>query len=140
MARWKREAAENPRLVAIVERFHLTHLLNYEHVEWHHMANLDARLSELGTKLCLITAHPDELRRRLKARSASWGEFLNETRTASLPERKPITERTSRLLRRSATGSPRAREAFGLQQLEIDTTSLQPSSAVEHVLDALFVG
>jgi hypothetical protein len=137
MTRWKRDALTNPRLTAVIERFHLTHALNYEHVEWQDVAELDSRMAHLGTQLCLVTAHPEELRRRLVSRGPSWGGFLNEPgQRRRLTGSPTLAERVDYFIAQQQALFELAKRS-AMQRLEIDTTSLDPSGAAERVLEAL---
>ncbi len=76
--RWSRDNAANPRFVVVFERFHLTHVLNYDDVVWRDVAGIDAELAEMGFDLCVLTARRMELEQRLAARGADWSAFLAE--------------------------------------------------------------
>lgn len=78
MSRWQDEQARNPRLAGVFERFHISHVLTYEHLCWEDMIVLDRELADLGFELCLVMASPSELRHRLLHDRAGWGTFLGE--------------------------------------------------------------
>jgi hypothetical protein len=79
MTRWQEGCLSNPRVIAVIERFHLSHVLNYEHIDWDHVADIDGLLAEIGIRLCLVITHADELRRRIcDDRGGAWGAFLTE--------------------------------------------------------------
>jgi hypothetical protein len=137
MARWKREGLANPRFVAIVERFHLTHALNYAAIEWSHVVDIDERLASIGAVLGVTTAHPSDLRKRLASRGPDWGAFLSEQgQRHHLPEIASPNERADYFIaQQAALRELAARSAMSL--VEIDTSSLAPEAAAERLLDHL---
>lgn len=138
MTRWKRARLENPRFVAIVERFHLTHVLNYAHLEWSDVSDLDRDLASIGAGLCVTTASPDELRARLTSRGPDWGTFLSDPgQRRHLPEVASPTERVDYLIAQQAALRELAARS-SMTRVEIDTSALVPEAAAERVLDLLF--
>jgi hypothetical protein len=137
MTRWKRDHLENPRFVAIVERFHLTHVLNYAHLEWSDVAALDRQLASLGAALCVTTAAQRELRARLASRGPDWGTFLREPgQRHHLRNDSSPTERADYFVAQQATLRELAARS-SMTRIEIDTSALTPEAAAERVLDHL---
>jgi thymidylate kinase len=135
MTRWKDAGLENPRFAAIIERFHLTHALNYAHLEWTDVAALDVRLAQVGTKLCLVTASPDELCKRLASRGPDWGSFLHEPgQRRRLTGAPSALERDRYFVEQQAALRELAKRST-LERIELDTTDLDPSSAAERLLE-----
>lgn len=140
MTRWKRDGLENPRFVALVERFHLTHVLNYAKLEWSDVANLDRRLASLGAVLCVTTAGPDELHARLASRGPDWGRFLSEPgQRRHLPEAASPTEWADYFIAQQAALRDLAARS-SMTRIELDTSALVPEAAAERVLDLLLAG
>ena len=137
MTRWKRDQLESPRFTAIVERFHLTHVLNYAHLEWSDVAALDQRLASLGAVLCVTTADPDDLRVRLASRGPDWGAFLHEPgQRHRLPEAATPSQRADYFIAQQAALRELATRS-SMTGFEIDTSALAPESAAERVLELL---
>ena len=138
MSRWNDLACANPRTVAVLERFHISHVLNYEHLAWSHVLDLDRDLADLGFSLCLVTAQPDEIRRRIQARGSDWGAFLEEPgqrdhfRASASPAAVAdyFIRQQDELLELSIRS--------GLRPLTIDTTAMDPSVAAENLLRFAF--
>jgi thymidylate kinase len=138
MTRWTAERRTNARFLAILERFHLTHVIGYPHVQWQDVADLDATLATLGVHLCVLRLDPAELRRRIRSdRSAGWGTFLAEPghRDAftHAPDDDEKAEHFTRQQERLLTLAARSR----MPRLELDTTTLSPAECARRVLDVL---
>ena len=139
MTRWKQGRLENQRFVAIVERFHLTHVLNYAHLEWRDVSDLDRQLTRIGAVLGVVTASPKELRARLSSRGPDWGTFLSEPgQRRHLPEAASPTERADYFIAQQAALRELA-ACSSMTRVEIDTSALVPEAAAERVL-ALLIG
>lgn len=69
-----------------LERFHLTHVFRFPHMSWDHVADIDHRLKQLGTILCLLTVSAETLEKRLfSRRNECWLNYLKRygnTKTA----------------------------------------------------------
>jgi hypothetical protein len=138
MRAWRSERRQNPRLGVVLERFHLTHALAYEHLGWEHVEGVDARLAELGFALCLIVASPAELRRRLsEERGAAWTAFLTEPGTRDhLPPGSSWEARIDALLRQQ-DGYRALAARSRLPVLEIDTSHAAPADSAAAILERL---
>jgi hypothetical protein len=158
MERWARERLPNPRLVAVLERFHLSHLLNYQHLAWADVVGIDEQLAAIGFHLCLVTASAPELERRFAAdrgegdegpagpeqgaprasRDAPWGSFLAEEgqrhRLAAPPS--SAAEAAAYYIRQQDEALALAARSR-LPQVRIDTTTTPAEAAAEQVLDVL---
>lgn len=138
MSCWTAAASENPKTLAVLERFHLSHVLNYEHLAWPDVVDLDSDLAALGLTLCLVTARPDEIRRRVRSRGLGWGEFLwevgqrNQLRGSSTPDvvADYFIRQQDELLELATRSC--------LLSVEIDTTAVQPQDAAGNLLVSAF--
>lgn len=140
MTRWQEHNLGNPRLTAVIERFHLTHVLNYEHLDWHDVTEIDAQLAEIGVRLCLVTAAPAELRRRLRGdRAGAWGAFLTEPGQRGHFAEPPDDEAKCRYFLAQQEDMLTLAERSRMPKLLVDTTTLSPRAAAEMVLAALAV-
>ena len=74
---WCRNNQINMRIPYILERFHLTHVYQYEHMNWHDVSAIDSHLKKLNCKLCLLITGPEELGKRLfTGRDAQWMNYI----------------------------------------------------------------
>lgn len=138
MTRWKQDRLANPRFVAIVERFHLTHVLNYAHLEWSDVVDLDRQLASVGTVLCVTTASSDLLRARLGSRGPDWGTFLSEPgQRHHLLEAASFTERADYFIAQQTALRELAKRS-SMARVELDTSVLAPEAGAERVLELLF--
>ena len=138
MTRWHEENVGNPRVTAVIERFHLTHVLNYEHIEWAHMEDIDRRLANIGICLCLVIAAPHELRRRICAdRSGAWGSFLSEPGQRGHFAEHPSDEAKARYFVRQQEALLTLAERSRMPTSQVDTTKASPLLAADAVLKLL---
>ena len=63
-ADWCDPEQEAHYLFFILERFHLTHVIHYDYIDWRQMQDIDHRLDPIGGKLILLTSEYDSLRKR----------------------------------------------------------------------------
>jgi hypothetical protein len=133
-SRWNDPACENPRTLAVLERFHLSHVLNYEHLAWSDVEDLDRDLAELGLTLCLVTAHPDEIRSRIRTRGPDWGSFLQEIGQRNHLRGTTNPDVVADYFIRQQDELLKLASNSRLLQQEIDTTAVQPSDAAENLL------
>ncbi len=62
----------------VIERFHLTHLIDYAYLRWGDLQPVDAALGALGCRMCLFVVDGDTLRRRLfRPRWPGWLSYLD---------------------------------------------------------------
>ena len=74
---WCAAGRTNMRLTYVLERFHLTHVCHYPHIDWGHVEETDRRLAQLDGKLCLLTADEATLEQRvITGRGEEWRRFL----------------------------------------------------------------
>lgn len=75
---WSARGRTAHRFGFLLERFHLTHAVQYPHLDWSDLEKIDARLGELNCKLAILTVPPETLRDRLfsPARDESWFAYL----------------------------------------------------------------
>jgi hypothetical protein len=138
MARWQGANLGNPRMVAVIERFHLTHVLNYEHLDWAHVVDIDAQLAELGIYLCSVIAAPSELRRRLSSdRADAWGSFLSEPGQRGCFAEHPSDEAKARYFAKQQEALLTLAERSRMPKFQVDTTETSPLLAAEAVLRLL---
>ncbi len=61
----------------ILERFHLTHAAYYPYLDWDFLFPLDARLAEMGCRLCLLTVNARALEERIfRDRWPGWLDYV----------------------------------------------------------------
>lgn len=66
------------KLPFIFERFHFSHVYHYDTVDWADVVDIDKRLLELGTKVCLFTIDPDDIQERIieDYKKSGWQDYL----------------------------------------------------------------
>jgi hypothetical protein len=138
MYRWQQENLGNPRVVAVIERFHLTHVLNYEHLDWSHVVDIDEQLAEIGIHLCPVITAPSELRRRIGSdRAGEWGSFLNEPGQRGYFVEHPSDEAKAQYFAEQQDALLALAERSKMRKSQIDTTETSPLLAAEAVLRLL---
>lgn len=138
MTSWQEKNSGNPRVTAVIERFHLTHVLNYEHVDWAHVADIDARVAAIGIRLCVVTAAPHELRRRIREeRAGAWGSFLREPGQRGHFAEHPNDEAKVRYFVEQQEALLTLAERSRMLKSQVDTTRTSPLLAAEAVLSML---
>ncbi|MGD9200453.1 MAG: hypothetical protein PVI26_02725 [Chitinispirillia bacterium] len=66
------------RIPYILERFHLTHVYHYTHMDWSDIEEIDRRLTNLNCKLILLTIDDSELEDRIiSSRDSAWRDYLS---------------------------------------------------------------
>lgn len=76
---WDSSLVQEHDLFYIFERFHLTHVYRFPYMRWHHVANIDERLKNLGAKMCLLTVNAEALEERLYSRrNECWLNYLKQ--------------------------------------------------------------
>jgi thymidylate kinase len=134
---WRENRRPNPRLSAILERFHLSHVLGYHHLAWDDVQDVDRDLAALGFHLCLVVASPDELRRRLAGRGEQWGTFLGEPGVLGrLDDPENTAARADHFIDQQDQLRALAVRSR-LPVTEIDASVLTPVAAAEIVLERL---
>ncbi len=74
---WAENGRSNMRLAYIFERFHLTHVSHYEHMQWEDVQDIDNRLARLNCKAILLIVDRHELQQRVEiGRDSGWREYL----------------------------------------------------------------
>ncbi|MDC7222959.1 MAG: hypothetical protein PQJ60_04410 [Spirochaetales bacterium] len=125
---WCRKNQTKQKIPFILERFHLTHALHYDHMSWDDVAPLDRRLSFLNGKLCILTADRDELEERLfEGRDSNWNGYIRRfgnTRGEILEHFLGQQERFLNLGEKSS-----------LPLLAINPSELTSAAGVDKVLD-----
>jgi hypothetical protein len=138
MTNWQEKDSGNPRMTAVIERFHLTHVLNYQHIEWAHVADIDGQLAELGIRLCLVVTAPHELRRRIRdERAGAWGSFLSEPGQRGHFAEHPTDEAKVRYFVQQQESLLTLAERSRMPTYQVDTTGTSPLLAAEGVLRLL---
>ena len=72
---WCENGRTNNRVTYLIERFHLTHVYHYAHVEWKDVAHIDSQLADFGCKLCLVIGDPREIVERIRRDRPGWKEW-----------------------------------------------------------------
>jgi len=74
---WCRTNQINMRIPYILERFHFTHVYQYNHIEWSDVERIDSKLAELNCKVCVLTADSEILKERIfSGRDAAWMNYI----------------------------------------------------------------
>lgn len=74
---WCEEKATDMRVPYLFERFHLTHVYQYPHMDWKKVQNIDDRLVNLNCKLVILKADSNVLGERLFGKpEKSWQNYL----------------------------------------------------------------
>ena len=74
---WCNKKIVDMRIPYIFERFHLTHVYQYEHMKWKDVAEIDKRLVDLNGKLCLLLTDREKLAERLFNKpEPTWHNYL----------------------------------------------------------------
>lgn len=74
---WCQAGQTAMRIPFLLERFHLTHGTDYNHITWSHLESLDSRLAPLNGKIVLLTASPAALKQRLfSRRNEAWRSYI----------------------------------------------------------------
>ena len=77
MMDWCDKNMTDMRVPYIFERFHLTHVYQYDHLCWEDVEGIDKRLAALNGHLCLFTTNKDQLSERLfRKPDPSWHSYL----------------------------------------------------------------
>ena len=138
MTGWQEKNVRNPRVTAVIERFHLTHVLNYEHIDWPDVADIDGQLAEIGIRLCLLTTAPDELRRRIHGeRAGAWGSFLGEPGQRGHFAEHPSDDAKARYFVQQQEALLTLAERSRMPKCQVDTTETSPLLAAEAILGLL---
>ena len=97
---WCRRGRTVHRIPWLFERFHLTHLLDYGHLDWDDVQPFDHRLARLDGKICLLTAGKDELDDRLfEKRDEFWNSYIQRFGDSRREILGHFTEEQERLLK-----------------------------------------
>ncbi|SMP44126.1 hypothetical protein [Anoxynatronum buryatiense] len=76
---WHEHQLASHDLFFLLERFHLTHVFRFPHMQWEHVKEIDRRLKPLGTTLCLLTVDAETLEKRLFSRQDTcWLQYLKQ--------------------------------------------------------------
>ncbi len=76
---WYSDRVQEQDLFYLFERFHLTHVFRFAHMNWSQVANIDHRLSTLGAVICLLTVNAENLEKRLFSRKHEcWLNYLKQ--------------------------------------------------------------
>ncbi len=49
----------------ILERFHLTHVYRYDHINWEDVTDIDRRLNNVNAQICLFVIEKDDIKPRI---------------------------------------------------------------------------
>lgn len=125
---WCRKNQTKHIVPFLLERFHLTHVLHYKHIEWNDVKTIDSQLNSLNTKLCILTATSEELEERIfDARDTQWNNYIKrfgDTRDDILDHFLLEQERLLSLAKEST-----------LRTLIINPSTRTLSDSVEKILD-----
>jgi thymidylate kinase len=138
MRRWREERLPNPRLVAILERFHLSHVVSYAHLEWQDVEAIDADLAEAGMHLCVLRVDPRDLTERLQRdRPGAWGQFLAEAgHRGALASPPSDIEKAEHFIHQQEELLQLA-ERSRMPRIELNTSDLSPADAAARVMESL---
>lgn len=76
---WNSDHVQEHDLFYLFERFHLTHVFRFSHMNWSLVAPIDDRLNALGAKLCMLTVNAESLETRLFSRKHEcWLNYLKQ--------------------------------------------------------------
>ena len=138
MRRWVDEDLPNPQLSAVLERFHLTHVLHYQHMAWADVSALDDELAELGFRHCLVVASAAELERRLSVeRGARWGGYLVQDGVRGRLQGEPSVEAKAQYFVRQQDALRHLARCSRLPAVEIDTSDAPLESSVQTLIRLL---
>ncbi len=67
------------RIPYLMERFHFTHVVDYDHVHWEDVTALDQRLAKCNCKLCLFTIDEATIEKRvIQDRDPGWMSYIRQ--------------------------------------------------------------
>jgi len=116
------------RIPYLIERFHFTHVGNYDFIHWEDVAPLDRRLAKCNCRLCLFTIDEATLEQRvIHDRNPGWREYIRQfgaTNAEIVRHYSEQQEEMVRLCRQSA-----------LESRLIDTSHRSLQDTVDEVLD-----
>ncbi len=71
-------ADAKPRFAFLLERFHLTHSIYFDHINWPDLLFIDQRLNKLNTKLCFLYMEQEVMEERIiTSRSLRWRRYIS---------------------------------------------------------------
>ncbi|MBB6479198.1 hypothetical protein [Spirochaeta isovalerica] len=74
---WCRKNQTAMRIPYILERFHFTHVYQYDHMSWKDVVPIDGKLLDLNCRAVVLTAERDKLADRiLSGRDAMWMNYI----------------------------------------------------------------
>ena len=74
---WCQANLTDMRMPYIFERFHFTHVVQYEHVNWADVAPIDARLARLNARVVVLVADASSLEQRIiTQRSGPFRDYI----------------------------------------------------------------
>lgn len=74
---WCEPGITSHRIAFLLERFHLTHLVQYGHLQWTDVEPLDNCLAGLGTKLAVFNYSPEMIAQRLIDNRRHWPWWMS---------------------------------------------------------------
>jgi hypothetical protein len=125
---WCRKGQTNQRVRFVLERFHLTHVVQYEHMTWPMLEDIDRRLADLRATLVLLLVDEAALHDRLfSGRDEAWLSYMQrfgKTRGKIVAHFMRQQEEYVALADRSS-----------LRSITVETGRLRASEAAHVVLD-----
>lgn len=75
---WRENGRTNMRILCLLERFHWTHAVHYDHVQWSDVIGVDSRLAGMKFKCCLLTMDDALFQHRiLDDRGPGWRDYVS---------------------------------------------------------------
>jgi thymidylate kinase len=116
------------KLVYVLERFHLTHVCDYDHIEWEMVKEIDARLSKLNARLCVLKAQDEAIGDRImRNRGPCWLDYVKRFGNTREEIVEHYVEAQQEILKMS--------ELTSLPVIVIDTTSSKPEDVTGQIIE-----
>jgi adenylate kinase len=115
------------KLVYVLERFHLTHACDYDHMKWNMVKGVDTRLRKLNAKLCVLKAQDEVIGDRImRNRDPCWVDYLRRFGSTREEIVGHFVEAQQEMLRMS--------ELTSLPVIVIDTTNSKPEDVANQII------
>ncbi len=116
------------RFIYILERFHFTHVYQYEHMNWELAKPIDNELHNLGAKLCILTVNDIQLRERLfRRKNPCWMKYLKKFGATE-------EEIVARFMRDQEKILEMSKDS-ALPTIIVDTSSIDNRSVTKQIMD-----